>query len=152
MRVFRSLRCAGQALMENQTDNTRSFPIIHTLQGGPSEDGDVLLVEAATFDDKVLRFAIPVDNVQHFIAFLLIWVGKISAAQESHTGTDGTEGAGCLPIPATSISIGEPHGSEGYLGISVGRAELTFSVPASALVSVGQSLLLVGAMPGSLPS
>jgi hypothetical protein len=38
------------------------------------------------------------------------------------------------------------------LGISVGRAELMFSVPASALVSVGQTLLLAGAMSSSSPS
>jgi hypothetical protein len=132
--------------MKNQSDHTPTFPIIHTLQGGPSEDGNMLLVEAATFEDKVLRFAIPIDNVQHVIAFLLIWVGKISAAQENRPET------GSLPIPATSISIGEPHGDEGYLGISVGRAELMFSVPASALVSVGQTLLLAGAMSSSSPS
>jgi hypothetical protein len=132
--------------MKNQSDNTPAFPIIRTLQGGPSEDGNMLLVEAATFEDKVLRFAIPIDNVQHVIAFLLIWVGKISAAQENRPKT------GSLPIPATSISIGEPHGDEGYLGISVGRAELMFSVPASALVSVGQTLLLAGAMSSSSPS
>jgi len=111
----------------------------------------MLLVEASTFDEKVLRFAIPIDNVQYFIAFLLIWVGKISAAQENRSETDDTEGVS-LPIPATSISIGEPHGGEGYLGISVGRAELTFSVPASALLSVGKTLLLAGAMPSSPPS
>jgi hypothetical protein len=139
--------------MKDPSDtNAPVFSIIHTLQGGPSEDGNALLVEAATFDDKLVRFAIPIDNVQHFIAFLLIWVGKISAAQDSQVKTDGMEGAVSLPIPATSISIGEPHGDEGYLGISVGRAELMFSVPASALVSVGQTLLLAGAMPGSPPS
>ena len=138
--------------MKDQSDNsTPVFSIIHTLQGGPSEDGNMLLVEASTFDEKVLRFAIPIDNVQYFIAFLLIWVGKISAAQENRSETDDTEGVS-LPIPATSISIGEPNGVEGYLGISVGRAELMFSVPTSALVSVGQTLLMAGTMPSSLPS
>jgi hypothetical protein len=138
--------------MKDQSNDTPVFPIIHTLQGGPSEDGNIMLVEAATFDDKVLRFAVPIDNVQHFIAFLLIWVGKISAAQESHAKMDGTEGVGSLPIPATSISIGEPHGNEGYLGISVGRAELVFSVPTSTFSSVGQTLLMAGTRPSSPPS
>jgi hypothetical protein len=137
--------------MKNQSDNTPAFSIIHTLQGGPSEDGNMLLVEAATFDEKLLRFAIPIDNVQYFIAFLLIWVGKIGAAQENRSEADDTEDVS-LPIPATSISIGEPNGNEGYLGISVGRAELTFSVPASALLSVGKTLLLAGAMSSSPPS
>jgi hypothetical protein len=139
--------------MKDPSDtNAPVFSIIHTLQGGPSEDGNALLVEGATFDDKLVRFAIPIDNVQHFIAFLLIWVGKISAAPESRLETDDTERTGSLPIPATSISIGEPHGDEGYLGVAVGRAELMFSVPASALVSVGQTFLLAGTMPGSPPS
>jgi hypothetical protein len=89
--------------MKNQSDHTPTFPIIHTLQGGPSKDGNMLVVEAATFDDKVLRFAIPIDNVQHVIAFLLIWVGKISA-QENRPETDDRERPGSLPIPATSIS------------------------------------------------
>jgi hypothetical protein len=126
--------------MEDQhNSNTAIFSIIHALQGGPSEDGTALLVEAATFDDKIVRFAIPIENIQHFIAFLLIWVGKISASQDRGAETGGTQS---LPIPVTSISIGEPEGGEGYLGISVGRAELTFSVPASALSSVGETLLM----------
>jgi hypothetical protein len=138
-------------MKDRANNNTASFSIIHTLQGSPSEDGNALLVEAATFDNKVVRFAIPLENVQHFIAFLLIWVGKISA-QGNRTETDGTPCAGSLPIPATSISIGEPQGGEGYLGISVGRSELMFSVPASALSSVGQTLLMAGARSNSPPS
>src|SRR5262245_19553668 len=51
---------------------------------------------------------------------------------------------GRIPIPATSIAIGQPGGSEAYIGISVGRAELVFSLPASSLVPVGQSLMLAG--------
>jgi hypothetical protein len=138
--------------MKDQADNnTAMFSIIHTLQGAPSEDGNALLVEAATFDNKVVRFAIPIGNIQHFIAFLLIWVGKISVAQDSRPA-DGTQCTGSLPIPATSISIGEPQGDEGYLGISVGCAELMFSVPASALSTVGQTLLMAGARPTSPPS
>jgi hypothetical protein len=139
--------------MKDQADNnTASFSIIHTLQGGPSEDGNALLVEAATFDNKIVRFAIPIENIQYFIAFLLIWVGKISAAHDSPPETDGMQCTGSLPIPATSISIGEPQGGEGYLGISVGCAQLMFSVPASALSSIGQTLLMAGAMPSSPPS
>src|ERR1700730_14570479 len=138
--------------MKDQSDNsTPVFSIIHTLQGGPSEDGNMLLVEASTFDEKVLRFAISIDNVQYFIAFLLIWVGKISAAQENRSETDDTEGVS-LPIPATSISIGAPHGGEGYSCISVRLADLTCSVPAVNRFSVGKTLLLAGAMPSSPPS
>src|SRR5712671_5379495 len=95
------------------------FPIVHSL-------------EAPAFDGRVLRFAIPVDNVKHFIAFLLVWVGQISAGQGTGDEADAGMAAGSLPIPATSIAIGEPNGDEGYLGISVGRAELVFSLPVSS--------------------
>jgi hypothetical protein len=78
--------------MKDQADDKATiFSIIHTLQGGPSEDGNALRVEAATFDNKVVRFAIPIENIQHFIAFLLIWVGKISAAQDSRPETGGMQ-------------------------------------------------------------
>jgi hypothetical protein len=124
--------------------NRRVFPIVYSFEGHPSEDGSAFLVEATCFDDSVTRFAIPVDNIQHLIAFLLVWVGKISAA---HPGAPPTcdDGGERLPIPATSVAIGEPSGEEAYIGISVGRAELVFSLPVSSLGSVGQSLLLAGA-------
>jgi hypothetical protein len=125
------------------------FPIVHSLQGGPSADGDALLVEATAFDGSVLRFALPVDNIPHLVAFLLIWAGKISAMQP---GSDATEPARSMPIPASSIAIGEPNGEEGYLGIAVGRAELVFSLPVSAPTPVGQSLLVAGLRPTSSPS
>jgi hypothetical protein len=67
------------------------FPIVHSLEARPSDDGVTLLVEATAFDGSVLRFAIPVDNVKHFIAFLLVWVGQISAGQ---AGGDDTGAAG----------------------------------------------------------
>src|SRR5258708_443190 len=97
------------------------FPIVHSLEARPTDDGVQLLVEATAFDGSVLRFAIPVDNVKHFIAFLLVWVGQISAGQADGDDTGAGMAAGSLPIPATSIAIGESNGDEGYLGISVGR-------------------------------
>jgi hypothetical protein len=119
------------------------YPIVHSLAGRPADDGSTLLLEATAFDGNVLRFAIPVDNVKHFIAFLLVWVGTISAGQSG--GEDGGATEASLPIPATSIAVGQPNGDEGYLGISVGRAELIFSLPVSALGPIGQSLLMAGA-------
>jgi hypothetical protein len=117
-----------------------AFPIVHSLEARPSDDGVQLLVEATAFDGTVLHFAIPVDNVKHFIAFLLVWVGQISAGQ------------GTADEAATSIAIGEPNGDEGYLGISVGRAELVFSLPVSSFEPLGQSLLMAGTMPTARPS
>jgi hypothetical protein len=131
-------------------DNIAIF-IVHSLDARPSDDGVSLLVEATAFDGNVLRFAIPVDNVKHFIAFLLLWVGTISAGQADDPGAaDVSEGS--LRIPATSIAIGEPNGNEGYIGISVGRAELIFSMPVSAFGELGQSLLMAGATSPTVPS
>jgi hypothetical protein len=134
------------------------FPIVHSLEARPSDDGAALLVEAIAFEGSVVRFAVPVDNIKHFIAFLLVWVGQMSAGQATgdEAGAVATDGAmaneGSLPIPATSISIGEPSGEEGYLGISVGRTELIFSLPISAFGPLGQSLLMAGASSTAIPS
>ena len=128
------------------------FPIIHSLEGGPSADGVAMLVEATAFDGSVLRFAIPVDNIKHFVAFLLVWAGEIGEGQSDIDHAEGSETCNTLPIPATSFSIGEPDGDKGYLGISVGRAELVFSLPVSALKPLGQSLLLAGTSPSPAAS
>jgi hypothetical protein len=133
-------------------DGARAFPIIHALDGRPSDDGTALLVEATAFDGSVLRFAVPIDNVKHFIAFLLVWVGTISAGQAGDDDPDAAPTQSSLPIPATAIAIGEPNGAEGYIGISVGRAELVFSLPVSAFGPLGESLLMAGASPPAMPS
>jgi hypothetical protein len=53
-----------------------------------------------------------------------------------------------MPIPATSIAIGEPSGQEGYIGISVGRAELVFSLPLASFGPLGRTRMLAGATEG----
>jgi hypothetical protein len=128
-----------------------AFPIVHALDGRPSDDGKALLVEATAFDGSVLRLAVPIDNVKHFIAFLLVWVGTISAGQASDDNPDAATQSS-LPIPTTAIAIGEPNGAEGYIGISVGRAELVFSLPVSAFGPLGESLLMASASPTGVPS
>ena len=72
----------------------RQFPIVYSFDGAPSADGTALLVEATGFDGSVMRFAIPIDNVKHFIAFLLVWIGTISATRENG---DDAEGAAAAP-------------------------------------------------------
>ena len=129
------------------------MPIIYAFDGEPSEDGSLLHVNATAFDGRVIPFAIPTDNVKHFIAFLLAWVGTISAGAGEPTDTESAAvGEGIIPIPATSIAIGEPSGQEGYIGISVGRAELVFSVPLASFGPLGQTLLMAGAAANTKPS
>jgi len=133
-------------------DESVELPVIHSLNAHPSDDDATLLVEATAFDGGIVRFAVPVDNVRHVIAFLLVWMATISAGKENSgepaTGYDQS----ALPIPATSIAVGAPNGSEGYLGISVGRAELVFSLPVSAFGPLGESLLMASASPTGMPS
>ena len=130
-----------------------NVPVIYAFDGEPSEDGSLLHVNATAFDGRVIRFAIPTDNVKHCIAFLLAWVGTISAGSGEPTDTESAAvGEGIIPIPATSIAIGEPSGQEGYIGISVGRAELVFSVPLASFGPLGQTLLMAGAAANTKPS
>ena len=125
------------------------FPLIYGFEGGPSADGETLLVRATGFDKSVTTFAIPVDNVKHFIAFLLAWVGTVSAAN----GDGAAPGeAQVMPIPATSIAVGAPSGEEGYIGISVGRAELVFALPLASFGPLGQTLMMAGAPANGAPS
>jgi len=126
------------------------FPIIHAFAGSPSADGETLLVEATAFDGSVVPFAIPIDDVKHFIAFLLAWVGTISAGAEADE--DDAVGTRIMPIPATSIAVGQPSGQEGYIGISLGRAELIFAVPLASFTPLGRTLLLAGTPANNAPA
>jgi hypothetical protein len=131
--------------------NYAEFPLIYGFDGRPSDDGDRLFVRATAFDGRVIPFAIPVDNVKHFIAFLLFWVATVGAGEPAPEDA-APIGAGIIPIPATSIAIGEPSGDQGFIGISVGRAELIFTVPLSSFGPLGRTLLMAGASPNMAPS
>ena len=120
----------------------RLFPVVYSFEGHPSGDGSTFLIEGTCFDGSTVQFAIPVDNIQHFIAFLLVWVRTMSDAASKQADSSGSDGR--IPIPATSIAIGQPDGNEAYIAVSVGRAELIFSLPASSLGSIAQSLLIAG--------
>jgi hypothetical protein len=121
------------------------YPLVRHAQGGPAPDNNALLVEAATADGEPVRFALSLADVQHFVAFLLISVGKIGVVRGDRI-SDGPIGQ-CLPVPATSIAIGQPEGDEGYLGIAVGDAEIVFSIPLSAFGELGRTLLTLSAKP-----
>jgi hypothetical protein len=134
--------------MDERTEsNLATYPLMRFAQGGPTPDGKALLVEGATADGEPVRFALSLTDVQHFVAFLLISVGKLSVAQDDQTpSADDTVGQS-PPVPATSIAIGQPEGEEGYLGIAVGQAELVFSVPLSVFDELGRTLLTISAKP-----
>ena len=129
----------------------QSFPVVYSFDAHPSDDGVTLAVEATCFDNTVVRFAIPVDNIQHLIAFLLIWVHMISPENSNNGQAEGFKNDR-IPIHARSMAIGEPDGDQAYIGISVGRAELVFSLPASSLGTIGQSLMIAGPSVNSAPS
>jgi hypothetical protein len=125
-----------------------TFPLIYSFEGAASNDGLSFRIEGTSFDGEIVRFSIPLSNIQHFVAFLLLWVRNLSPDGSMDSEGDPTGGSR-LPIPATSIAIGHPEGGEAYIGISVGRAELVFSLPVSSLETVGQSLILAGAAPSN---
>ena len=132
---------------ERNESNLATYPLMRFAQGGPAPDGKALLVEGATADGEPVRFALSLIDVQHFVAFLLISVGRLSVAQDDQgPSADDTVGQS-PPVPATSIAIGQPEGEEGYLGIAVGQAELVFSVPLSVFDELGRTLLTISAKP-----
>ena len=131
--------------MKGRQAGAALFPLVLQVQGGASPDGGSLLVEAATVEGAMLRFAVALTDVQHFVAFLLVSAGKMTAAQGLHAGSPNPAAATSLPIPVTAIDVGEPVGNEGYLGISVGRAELVFSVPMSAFDPLDRTMLTLSA-------
>ena len=129
--------------MEDRQAGSALFPLVLQVQGGASPDGGSLLVEAATVEGEMLRFAVALTDVQHFVAFLLVSAGKMTA--QGLAASPNPAAATSLPIPVTAIDVGEPVGNEGYLGISVGRAELVFSVPMSAFDPLGRTMLTLSA-------
>jgi len=131
---------------EQRGDAAAAYPLVRHAQGGPAPDGKALLVEASILDGEPIRFAISLTDVQHFVAFLLIAVGKIGAMRNDEAPPANEVGQ-TPPVPVTSIAVGEPEGDEGYLGIAVGPAELVFSVPASAFDELGRALLTISAKP-----
>jgi hypothetical protein len=132
---------------ERNESNLATYPLMRFAQGGPAPDGKALLVEGATADGEPVRFALSLTDVQHFVAFFLISVGRLSVAQDDRApSADDTVGQS-PPVPATSIAIGQPEGEESYLGIAVGQAELVFSVPLSVFDELGRTLLTISAKP-----
>jgi hypothetical protein len=133
--------------MNDRNSGFSTFPVVRQADGVPSPDGKSLLIEAKTTGGETLRFALTLSDVQHFVAFLLISVGKISLEHSRGGLPPNVEEANIIPIPVTAVTIGEPEGDEGYLGIEVGQANLVFSVPISEFAPLGRSILTVSAQP-----
>lgn len=121
------------------------FPLVQFVQGGPSPDGRKLLMEAVTPQGPV-HLSIALGDVQHLVAFLLVSAGKMTGLAAAQA-MDLPAAADCRPIPATSISIGEAEGDEGYLGIDVGAAALVFSLPLAAFDPIARTMLTTSARP-----
>jgi hypothetical protein len=131
--------------MTDERNQAEEFPLVQFVHGGPSPDGSALLVEAATPQGPV-HFSIALCDVKHLVAFLLVSAGKMTALSAAQSGELPSE-VDCRPIPATSISVGEPDGDQGYLGIDVGAAELVFSLPLAAFDPIARTMLTASAQP-----
>lgn len=134
---------------ENHHEDLVPFPLVRLAQGGRSPDGKALLMEASMSDGRLLRFAIPLCDIQHFVSFLLVSADRISATREAQERSTTAEVPDGAPIPVTSIAFGGVTGDEAYLEIAVGQAVLTFSVPLSALDPLARTMLTISARPDS---
>ena len=127
------------------------FPAIRNARGGPSADGCNLLVEGLTAEGAPVRFAVPLSEVHYFASFLLASLAKITEAQGKQGMPELASGAPARPIPVTAISVGEPENGEGYLVMTVGCADLLFSVPIAAFEPVARVMLLASVQPKDKP-
>ncbi len=116
------------------------------VQGGPSQDGKSLLVEAATAQGPV-HFAIALGDVQHLVAFLLVSTGKMTAL----SGPNCRQAPTAAPSPRPRSRWARPDGDEGYLGVDVGAAELVFSLPLSAFDRIARTMPTASAQPEARP-
>ncbi len=64
--------------MEDRHGGAALFPLVLQVQGGASPDGGSLLIEAATVEGEMLRFAEALTDVQQFVAFLLVSAGLLN--------------------------------------------------------------------------
>ena len=64
--------------MEDRQAGAALFPLVLQVQGGASPDGGSLLVEAATGDGEMLRFAVALTDFKQFVAFLLGSAGLLN--------------------------------------------------------------------------
>ena len=128
-------------------DETHLFPRLCGADGQLSGDGGALLVEATASGGDVVRFSIDLADVQHLVSYLLVWASRLGG--RAGAGTNAGEEAQIFshPIPASSVAMGKSDGEEGYLAISVGPAELLFSMPISAFDRIGRNLLTASARP-----
>jgi hypothetical protein len=109
------------------------------------------MIEGLTAEGGPVRFALSLNEVQHFIAFLLVSVGKISALRGDH-GEAELETDNCRPIPVTSVAIGGPQGDQGLFSVAVGQAELVFAIPLSSFDPIARTMLMASAQPGTSPA
>jgi hypothetical protein len=133
-------------------DEAALFPRIRGAEGRLSGDGKALLVEALTDSGDVVRFSVDLGEVQHLVSYLLVWTARLAAEHTPASGIGEAARVFSHPIPVTAVSMGTGDGGEGLLGISVGPAELLFSIPMAALGSIGKTLLTASVQPHEIAS
>jgi hypothetical protein len=130
------------ALGEHPATEAGAYPLVRKARSGPSEDGNALLVDGATAEDAVVRFAVGLDEVQHFVAILLVEASRMSALQDEAPQVTNAS----RPIPATSVSF-KVEGTEAHVGIGIGTVELVYAIPTVALEAIGRALMTASATP-----
>lgn len=126
------------------------YPLLSGAQAHPSEDGRALLIEGATFDKEVLRFALALPDVRNLIGFLLSSLDKMGRQSPDIADAIRQRESAAVPVPISSFSIADTDGGEDALVfVGIGPTELVFSMPATAVDPIGRALLTTSAKPTS---
>jgi hypothetical protein len=111
------------------------------VEGVESSDADTVEVEIAFQGGERCRLVMPASEVQRFAPLLLLLARGASPETEAPTVEQQTD---FVLMPADSLNVGELPNGEALLAIRIGPATLGFTLPPTAAVSLGQSLMLFG--------
>ena len=114
------------------------FPVIETVEGGMSSDGQAVLLKLSTVENGAIHFCLRHADLEAFITYLLRMVAS------ERGGEARADRVRYQPIPASGICAGELADGMGCLGVTVGATELMFQLPISAVSKVAETLMLVG--------
>jgi hypothetical protein len=126
------------------------YPVLSHANARLSEDGQALLVEAPTFSDETVRFALTLPDVRNLIGFLLTALAGISRDNPQLAAVMRQHGEPAAPIAISSFCVSDTAlGSEAMVVIGVGPTELAFSLPLTAFDPIGRAMLTASARPAA---
>jgi hypothetical protein len=116
-----------------------AFPVVESVEGGLSSDGEAVLLKLSTVEQEEIHLCLRAADLEAFVTYLLCMAASRRA--EPPRG----DRMRYQPIPASGICAGELADGMGCLGVTVGATELMFQLPIAAVSKVAETLMLVGA-------